>query len=228
MHRLGCLTLSLALGLAVLLPVLFYELMRRSLENLGVAPDLALIFFLATLAGGAIDIPIRRIPSERIVRADPLAILGLAGALPHLTEMRRHTVIAVNVGGAVIPGTMAAWQVLRLARVEEGALGTMAALAISAGINVWVSWKLARPIPMVGVAVPGLVPGLLAAASAIFLAVDHAPGVAYVAGVAGPLVGGNILHLRDARRAPIGVLSIGGAGAFDAIVFSSVLAAFLA
>jgi uncharacterized membrane protein len=228
MHRLGCWTLSVALILVVLLPVLFYEVMRRSLVELGIAPEWAFVFFLATLAGGWIDIPLRRVPSGRIVRTDRLAVFGLAGALPHLTDLRRHSVIAINVGGAVIPGVMAAWQLIRLARMEEHAFGTMTALAICAGINVWVSWKLARPIPMVGIAVPGLVPGLVAAASAIFLAEDHAPTVAYVAGVLGPLLGGNILHLRDVGRVPIGLFSIGGAGAFDASVFSSVLAAFLA
>ena len=228
MHRLGCLTLWVALILAVLLPVLFYEVMRRSLVQLGVAPEYALLFFIGTLAAGWIDIPLRRVSSARIVRADRLAVFGLAGALPHLTDLRRHSVLAINVGGALIPGAMAVWQVIRLARVEEHAFGTLVALAISIGINVWVSWKLARPIPMVGIAVPGLVPGLVAAASAIFLAGDHAPAVAYVAGVTGPLVGGNLLHLRDVGRLPVGLFSIGGAGAFDAIVFSSVLAAFLA
>jgi uncharacterized membrane protein len=228
MHRLGCLTLSIALFLAVLLPVLFHELMRRSLEDLGLSTGMAFLLFLAVLAGSAIDIPLKRRDTERIVRADPLAILGLAGAFPHLAAMRRHSVIAVNAGGAVIPGALAVWQVFRLASLEDGAKGAMAALAISAGINIWISWKLARPIPMVGIAVPGFVPGLAAAATAILLAGDHAPRVAYVAGVAGPLIGGNILHLGDVGRAPIGVLSIGGAGVFDAIVFSGVLAAFLA
>jgi len=53
-------------------------------------------------------------------------------------------------------------------------------------------------------------------------------GIAFVAGVVGPLVGADLLHLRDVTRISVGMLSIGGAGTFDGIVLSGVLAALLA
>ena len=51
---------------------------------------------------------------------------------------------------------------------------------------------------------------------------------AFTAGVAGPLVGADLLHLRDLARTPVGIMSIGGAGTFDGIILSGVLAALLA
>jgi uncharacterized membrane protein len=42
------------------------------------------------------------------------------------------------------------------------------------------------------------------------------------------MVGADILHLRDVARIGTGVASIGGAGTFDGIILSGILAAYLA
>jgi uncharacterized membrane protein len=52
--------------------------------------------------------------------------------------------------------------------------------------------------------------------------------IAYVAGNLGPLVGADLLHLKEILRVPAGMLSFGGAGTFDGIVLSGILAALLA
>ena len=52
--------------------------------------------------------------------------------------------------------------------------------------------------------------------------------VAFVAGVLGPLVGADLMLLKDITRVSAGMLSIGGAGTFDGIVLSGMLAALLA
>ena len=76
---------------------------------------------------------------------------------------------------------------------------------------------------------PGFVPPIVAALAAVLLAPDQAPPVAFVAGVVGPLVGADILHLKDVNRiATTGVASIGGAGTIDGIVLSGILSAYLA
>jgi uncharacterized membrane protein len=62
----------------------------------------------------------------------------------------------------------------------------------------------------------------------MLLAPDIAPPVAFVVGVTGPLVGADLLHLRDIHLTETGVVSIGGAGTFDGIVLSGVVAAYLA
>jgi len=227
MNPLGCLTLCVAVGLVLLLPLLFFAAVQVALTKLGIAPDVAILLFLSMLIGSAINIPIRKMPCERFVRVDPLAVLGLGGALPHLQELRKYSVLAVNVGGCVIPMLLVLYQVGRLVGSEQP-LSSLMALLVAIAINVAVCWKIARPLQGVGMTLPGLIPPLVAAASALLLQAQAAPAIAYVAGVLGPLVGGNLLHLRDLKSRPVGIASIGGAGTFDAIVLSAVLATILA
>ena len=75
---------------------------------------------------------------------------------------------------------------------------------------------------------PGLVPAIAAAALAFLLARDQAAPVAFIAGVAGPLIGADLFHLREIGRTATGIASIGGAGTFDGIVLSGIVAAYLA
>ena len=56
----------------------------------------------------------------------------------------------------------------------------------------------------------------------------QAPPVVFVAGVLGPLIGADLLHLRDIEKITTGIASIGGAGTFDGIVLSGIVAAYLA
>lgn len=82
-----------------------------------------------------------------------------------------------------------------------------------------------------GIMMPGLVSPLVAVSLTWLLlpfgSPDRAP-VAFVGGVLGPLIGANLLHLRDISRLSTGLLSMGGAGTFDGIVLSGILAALLA
>jgi uncharacterized membrane protein len=87
---------------------------------------------------------------------------------------------------------------------------------------------MARPIEGVGIAMPGLMPALVAALCAITVTPDQAAPVAFAAGVLGPLIGADLLHLRDLEKIATGVASIGGAGTFDGIVLSGIVAAYLA
>jgi uncharacterized membrane protein len=96
-----------------------------------------------------------------------------------------------------------------------------------------VCYRLATPVAGVGIAIPAFVAPLAAVAIAWLLLGGTQFGevrapVALVAGVLGPLVGANLLHLRDVPKMATAVVSIGGAGTFDGIVLSIILAALLA
>jgi uncharacterized membrane protein len=49
---------------------------------------------------------------------------------------------------------------------------------------------------------------------------------AYIAGVAGPLIGVDLLHLKGIEQSTVGMASIGGAGTFDGIVLSGIVAVY--
>jgi uncharacterized membrane protein len=75
---------------------------------------------------------------------------------------------------------------------------------------------------------PGVVSPIIAVGAALLLAPDGAAPVAFTIGVVGPLVGADLMHLKDIEANEIGVVSIGGAGTFDGIVLSGIVAAYLA
>jgi uncharacterized membrane protein len=61
----------------------------------------------------------------------------------------------------------------------------------------------------------------------LFGASDAAP-TAYIAGVAGPLIGADPPHLREIEQCALGMASIGGVGTSDGIVLSGIVAGYLA
>ncbi len=199
--------------------------MVGGLAKLELSPDTAVVLVIAIIAGGFINIPVKRIISDANVPVHPFAIFGVRDAWPQLRRIHRETTIAVNVGGCVIPTALAVYEIARLAALEPQALLATAAVA---GINVWVCYRLARPVQGIGMVMPGLVSPLIAAGLAIALASEHAAPVAFVAGIAGPLIGADLFHLDDVRKNFVGMASIGGAGTFDGIVLSGIVAAYIA
>lgn len=124
------------------------------------------------------------------------------------------------------PGlSLAAYEIYLLAAEGWSAL---ALTAVAVAANTIVCWKAARPIQGLGIALPALLPGLVAAAAALLLLPDMAPPAAFVAGVLGPLLGADLLHMDDLEKLSAGVASIGGAGTVDGIVLSGLVATLLA
>lgn len=209
----------------VLLPILFGELMASSLGKLHLSPEMALLLMMAIIIGGFLNIPVKRIVHERIVPTHPLAIFGLGGLWPAMIRDRRETIIAVNFGGCVIPTGLAIYELGHLA--TAGAPGLLAPL-VAGGVNIAVCYFVARPVQGVGILLPGLVPAAVAALLALLFAPGDAAPVAYIAGVAGPLIGADLMHLKEIEHSAVGMASIGGAGTFDGIVLSGIVAAYLA
>jgi uncharacterized membrane protein len=225
MRALGSLPLILALLLLFLFPFLFSQLLVASLTKLQISQDSAVALVFAILLGGLVNIPLRRIPHADMVVASPLSVYGLPQRWARFGQAFHETIIAVNLGGCIIPTGIALYELNRLG--EAGAWPLQAA-GLASVANIALCFSIARPMPGVGIAIPAFAPPLAAALLAMILAPDQAPAVAFVAGVAGPLIGADLLHLRSFARSGPGVASIGGAGTFDGIVLSGVIAAYLA
>jgi uncharacterized membrane protein len=220
------LSTAISLVLLLLLPFLYTALMTASLAKLHISQPAAVQLVIAIVLGGFINIPITRVAHTEELAASPLGAFGLDQAFPRLGRQRRETVIAVNVGGCLIPLGIALYQLSHLA--ERGPT-LLLKTALAALITTIVCYLLARPVQGLGIAMPGFVPPIVSALAAFLLAPDQAPPVAFVAGVVGPLVGADVLHLKDVHRiATTGMASIGGAGTFDGIVLSGILSAYLA
>jgi len=130
------------------------------------------------------------------------------------------TIIAVNVGGAVIPGLLSLYL---LARNRLWGLGLIAI----AGVTV-VCHILAEPVPGLGIALPVFVPPASAAIVALLLSRRYAAPLAYIGGSLGTLIGADFLNLGKVQGLGAPVASIGGAGTFDGIFLTGILAVLLA
>ena len=93
---------------------------------------------------------------------------------------------------------------------------------------------VARPVPGLGIATPFFIPPLAALFAALILSL-FAGGVpaaaviiAYVSGTLGTLVGADLLNLHHIAELGAPTASIGGAGTFDGIFLTGIIAALLA
>jgi len=207
------------------MPIFFGQLMFGALAKLHLSPDMALVLVMAIIIGGFINIPVKRIVRDEFVPSHPLAVLGLFRLTPEMMRSRRETIIAVNVGGCLIPSGLAVYE---LVRVIAASPASVWAVAIASIVNIVACYVVARPVEGVGITMPGLLSPLVAATAALVLAPDQASPVAFIAGVTGPLIGADLFHLGEVRTSAVGIASIGGAGTFDGIVLSGIIAAYLA
>jgi len=210
----GCFLPVLFLLLLPALFLLFYfHVAAFSLTRLGLSPEGAVLFFGLCLIGGIVNIPVSR---RRItVEEGPVFYFPFFFYYPPRV---REQVIAVNLGGAVLPGLFSLYLLGRAPFAE-----TVVATAIVTAVAKWLS----RPVPGTGIILPAFIPPLVAAGAALLLAQQNAAPVAYISGVWGTLIGADLLNWPRFKEMGALVLSIGGAGVFDGIFLVGIVAALL-
>jgi uncharacterized membrane protein len=189
--------------------------LRHAYLSLGVSPGTAMLL-LASLIGSYFNIPIAVLPPEQVESDKVIEFFGMQYAVP-MVENLSGTVIAINVGGAVIPTIMSIYLLARRRLWVSGAIAT----AIVALVLHW----LADPVPGVGIAVPVFIPAIVTAVVSLLLSRSDAAPLAYISGSFGTLIGADLTN-RAGLGAP--VASIGGAGTFDGIFLTGILAVLLA
>ena len=217
------LSFAVFIFLLVIFPLGFGQLLAVSLAKLHLDRTAALWLITGIIGGSFVNIPVRRIHRPQPILVRPLGVLPISVPTPAMS--RYQTIVAVNVGGCVIPIGLALYELGRLAAGLDA--GLLASIVLACAINVAICYRMARPISGVGIAMPGLVSPLVAAVLALALAPEQAPPFAFIVGVMGPLIGADLFHLKDLEDT-MSVVSIGGAGTFDGIVLSGIIAAYLA
>jgi uncharacterized membrane protein len=206
--------LFLALVVLIQVGVLRYAYMR-----LGISSHAAMLLLLASLLGSALNIPVARLPEKHILSGQEVDFFGMRYVVPTVADWP-STVIAVNVGGALIPSLMSLYLLAKSGMWGRGLLATAAVTAIC--------YWLAEPVPGIGIALPILIPSIAAGVVALLLAWRQAAPLAYVAGSLGTLVGTDLLNLDKLQGLGAPVASIGGAGTFDGIFLVGILAVLIA
>ena len=129
-------------------------------------------------------------------------------------------ILAINVGGAIIPTLLSIYLWRKT--------GTPVRMLIAVVIESFIVFKLARPVPGLGIATPMFVPPLVAALVAYLVNSQWPAPTAYVAGTLGTLIGADLLNLNKIKQLNAPVASIGGAGTFDGIFLTGIIAVLLA
>ena len=193
--------------------------LRLAYMHIGFGPHAAVLLLLASLGGSYLNIPIARLAAHQIISGREVSFFGMHYVIPVVVEWP-GTIIAVNVGGAVIPGLLSFYL---LARNELWIRGLLATAAVAVVCHI-----LAEPVPGLGIALPVFVPPASAAIAALLLSRRYAAPLAYISGSLGTLIGADLLNLGKLQGLGAPVASIGGAGTFDGIFLTGILAVLFA
>jgi uncharacterized membrane protein len=205
----------LAIGLVILVQL---RILRYAYMKLGVGPGVALLLLFGSLIGSYFNIPVTILPGPPVRSGQVVDFFGMRYVVPVVSYT--GTVIAVNVGGAVIPTIMSTYLVIRYQ------LWAKAAIAVA--VIAFVIHSMATPVHGIGIAVPVFAPVVTTAILAFILSREYAAPLAYIGGSMGTLIGADLLNLDKISGLGAPVASIGGAGTFDGIFLTGILAVLLA
>ncbi len=217
----------IALPVLLLLFVLFITLLilievnvlEYAYQKIGINRRYVFTILLLSLLGSYVNIPVYQLPPEAVRSGGTAFFFGVPYVIPMVTEWP-GTVIAVNLGGAVIPTILSIYLIAKNQLFVHGLLGTAIVAAIV--------HHLAYPVPGVGIALPTFTPPVVATGVALVLTRRYAPAMAYISGTLGTLIGADLLNLGKIQGLGAPVASIGGAGTFDGIFVTGILAVLLA
>ncbi|HEY0909212.1 MAG TPA: DUF1614 domain-containing protein [Bradyrhizobium sp.] len=204
--------------LAGLIILVQLRILRYAYMRLGVGPGAALLLLFGSLVGSYFNIPIAVLPGTPVRSGEIVDFYGMRYIVPLVVQP--GTVLAVNIGGAVIPTLMSAYLVIRY---QLWFRATLATVAIAFVIH-----SMATPVHGIGIAVPVFAPVVATAILAFILSREYAPPLAYIGGSMGTLIGADLSNLDKITGLGAPVASIGGAGTFDGIFLTGILAVLLA
>lgn len=204
---------------ALLLVLIQIGVLDYAYSRLGLDRHFVFFLLLLSLLGSYVNIPVAVLPGDVHVVARHIYFGGITYTVPVVVG-GAGTVIAVNLGGAVVPTLLSIYLMIKNDLVVRGLIATAFVTAVVHG--------LAQPVPGLGIAVPIFVPPLVSAAVAVVLAWRRAAPLAYIGGCLGTLIGADLMNLGRVQALGAPVASIGGAGTFDGIFLTSIFAVLLA
>ena len=206
----------LVAGLIILIQL---RILRYAYMKLGVGPGAALFLLFGSLIGSYFNLPIAVLPGKPVMAGQIIEFYGMQYVVPQVVSWP-GTVLAVNVGGAVIPTMMSTYLVIRYQLWLKAAIAT--------AVIAFVIHSMATPVAGIGIAVPVFAPVVTTAILAFILSREYAAPLAYIGGSMGTLIGADLLNLDKITNLGAPVASIGGAGTFDGIFLTGILAVLLA
>ncbi|WP_156769809.1 DUF1614 domain-containing protein [Caldivirga maquilingensis] len=221
---------------AITIPVYMFNL-ATALSLIGLQQPypmvIGLLITVVSLAMSAIHVVVYETKTTVYVPSFTyLTFFGMTFKIPTISTQSRRTMISLNVGGALIPVAVSmALAYMLYVNYPRLIIPMVASVALTA---VMVN-RVSRVVPAIGIVTPAIVPPILAAfisyMTVAFTANPYifvTPVVAYITGVLGTLIGADLLNLRKVIGIAPVIADIGGAGTFDGIFFTGILAVFYA
>ena len=210
--------LLLGLFLLVLIAVIELGLLKYAYERMGIPPRYVFGVLLLSLLGSGINIPVAQLAPERMVADEYVDHHGMRYVVPANRDTP-GTIIAVNVGGALVPVILSIYLLMKNRFWIRAILATAVVTAVV--------HAFAQPVRGLGISVPTFIPPIVAAVAAMIFGWRHAPPLAYIAGSLGTLIGADLMNLDKIGGLGAPVASIGGAGTFDGIFVTGIIAVLL-
>jgi uncharacterized membrane protein len=211
---------AILVGIFIVVIVLIQVgVLRYVYMSLGLSSGAAMLLLFGSLIGSYFNIPLTYLPEQHVLSGQVVDFFGVQYVVPVVVNWP-GTLLAVNIGGAVLPTVMSLYLVIKYNLWIKGALAV-------AGVAFVCHW-LAYPVPGIGIAEPMFVPTIAAAVVALLLSRQDAARLAYVGGCLGALIGADLLNLDKVQGLGAPVASIGGAGTFDGVFLTGILAVLLA
>lgn len=204
--------------LALLVGLVQIGILQYVFEGMGISRRYFLGLLVLCLLGSYVNIPVAHFPGHPERAGEVVEFFGMQYVVPVLVDSP-GTVLAVNLGGAVIPFLLSIYLIIKNELYGKSVI----AVAI---VTVLVH-LMARPVPGVGIAVPILIPPLITALVALSLSSWNPAPLAYIAGSLGTLIGADLMNLGKVSGLGAPVASIGGAGKFDGIFLTGLMAVLL-
>lgn len=202
--------------LAILIQV---GIFRYVYMRLGLSPGIALVLLIASLLGSYVNLPVAHLPDQQVVIGREFEYFGVQYIAPEVVDWP-GTVIAINMGGAVIPIALSLYLWAKNRLWGEGILATA---AVSVVCNL-----IASPVEGLGIEIPIFIPPITAVLVSLLISRRKAAPLAYISGSLGTLIGADLLNLPQIQQLRAPLASIGGAGTFDAIFLTGMLSVLLA
>jgi len=189
------------------------------LEKVGLSPNSAALLLGSTLFGSMINLPLFKITSDENKNINNLKIPRLL--FISMQPFTGTTIVAINVGGALIPIFFSLYLIFFH---QLNPLQFIPAIMIVS----YISYTFSRPIQGLGIGMPVFIAPVTAALVALIIAPAQSAPLAYVCGTLGVLIGADLFRLKDIKQMAVPVAAIGGAGTFDGIFFTGIIAVLLA
>ena len=179
------------------------------------------MILVGTFVGASVNIPLWRVKRLRkVLETEEVQFFWITCRVPHIEVKEFSTLVALNLGGALIPLVVYLYLPGTNLRMFPYALLGVLSTAI-------VVHLVARRVPSLGIATPAFIPPIAAALAAYIIAPSAPNIVAYVSGTLGTLIGADLTNLRGIGELGAPVASIGGAGTFDGVFLTGIIAVIL-